>query len=413
MSLFDMKRVARWTLLAVVGCSISGPDGPPAQLTELPRALSDNEVRVASAANHFAFTLLKRLSEQLPDSNVFISPLSVSMALGMALNGASGTTLDQMRATLGFDQQQLEEINAGYRDLIALEAGLDPSTTFTIANSVWHRNTIPFHQSYLDLLQATFDAEVKSSPFDQTTVTQVNDWVNAQTNGRITKILDGISPEHVMFLINAIYFKGSWRDGFDPSKTFDGEFETIDGTKQPAKLMNRQKGQGKIRLAFVNGTQVGELSYGNGAFVMTVLVPTPITDANAVAAALDTTAWRGYVEPLQELEGEVVLPRFSLEYERELADDLKALGMPVAFDSRADFSGMSPLGSDMFISFVKHKTFVRVDEVGTEAAAVTNVGVGIVSLPPGLRATSPFIFVIRERFSGTILFIGKIVRIPS
>jgi serine protease inhibitor len=221
----------------------------------------------------------------------------------------------------------------------------------------------------------------------------------------------------VMFLINAIYFKGSWRDRFDPAKTRDGDFTTIAGTTQTVKLMSRGKGEGKLRHGFVNGVTVGELSYGNGAFVMTVLVPEMHGNGgnvNEVAATLDTAAWRGFVAPMQEIEGEVILPRFTMEYERELADDLKALGMPVAFDDvAADFSGLSPAGADMYIAFVKHKTFVKVDEEGTEAAAVTNTGIGVTSLPPGLRVTRPFIFAIRERFSGTILFMGKIVRIPG
>ena len=409
-----MKRATRLAVLAIAaGCS-SDPNGPPAQLTDLPRALSDNEQRVSAASNQFAFTLLKRLSAQQANQNVFVSPLSVSMSLGMALNGASGATLDQMRGTLGFDQRQLSEINAGYRDLIALESGLDASTTFDIANSVWHKQTIPFSQSYLDLLRTTFDAEVKASPFDATTVAQVNEWVRAQTAGRITTILDAIQPSDVMFLINAIYFKGSWRDGFDPARTHDGSFETIDGSTQTVKLMSRDKGQGKLRLGFAANTSVGELSYGNGAFVMTLLIPEGEANVNQVIATLDTTAWTTLVGSLSEIEADVVLPRFQLEYERELSADLKALGMTIPFDeSAADFSGMSPAGSDMFISFVKHKTFVRVDEVGTEAAAVTNTGIGITSAPPALRATRPFLFVIRERFSGTILFMGKIVRIPG
>lgn len=408
-----LHRLTPLCLIAAAGaCSVTEP-GPPAQLTALPRDLTPDEARVAEASNHFAFTLLRRLVAQQPNENVFVSPLSVSMSLGMALNGASGTTLDQMRATLGFGTEQLAEINAGYRGLMALEAGLDNATTFDIANSVWHRNTIPFHQSYLETVKAAFDAQVNASPFDAATVAQVNDWVSQQTDGRITKILDEIAPEHVMFLINAIYFKGSWRDGFDPAATRDGDFTTIEGARQTVKLMSRRKGEGKIRHAFVDGTTVGELSYGNGAFVMTILVPETQQDANAVTATLDTAAWRGFVAPMQEIEGDVVLPRFSMEYERELSDDLAALGMPVPFDdSQADFSGMSPLGADMFIAFVKHKTFVRVDEEGTEAAAVTNTGIGITSLPPGLRVTRPFIFAIRERFSGTILFMGRIVRIP-
>lgn len=395
-------------------CSITDPPGPPAQLTSLPRELTADEAQVSAAANQFGFTLLSRLSAQQPNDNVFVSPLSVSMSLGMAMNGASGTTLDQMRATLGFGAQTLAAINSGYRGLMALEAGLDPTTTFDIANSVWHRNTIPFHQSYLDVLKTSFNADARSSPFDASTVTAVNDWVSTRTNGRITRILDAIGPEHVMFLINAIYFKGSWRDGFDRAATHDAQFTTLDGSTQTVKMMSRKKGEGKIRHGFVNGTTAGELSYGNGAFVMTILVPEGDASVNAVAAALDTAQWRGYVGAMSEIEGDVMLPRFTIEYERELSDDLKALGMPVAFDRvRADFSGMSPMGAGMYIAFVKHKTFVRVDEEGTEAAAVTNTGIGIVSLPPGLRVTRPFIFVIRERFSGTILFMGKIVRIPS
>ena len=413
-----MSVIARVRLIAAVmsvsaACAITDPPEPPAQLTALPRELTVDEARVSAAANQFAFTLLRRLTAQQPNENVFVSPLSVSMSLGMAMNGATGTTLDQMRATLGFGAQELSAINAGYRGLMALEAGLDPTTTFDIANSVWHRNTVPFHQSYLDVLKISFDAEARSSPFDASTVSAVNAWVSAQTNGRITKILDAISPQHVMFLINAIYFKGSWRDGFDPAATRDAQFTTLDGSTQTVRMMSRKKGEGKIRHRSVNGTTVGELSYGNGAFVMTILVPEGQESVNDVAAALDTTKWRGFVGAMSEIEGDVTLPRFTVEYERELSEDLKALGMPVAFNTdQADFSGMSPLGADMFIAFVKHKTFVRVDEEGTEAAAVTNTGIGITSLPPGLRVTRPFIFVIRERFSGTILFMGKIVRIP-
>ena len=400
--------------VALAACSITDPaDGPPAQLTSLPRDLTADELSVSAAANHFAFTLLKRLSEQQPGANVFVSPLSVSMALGMAMNGAAGTTLDQMRSTLGFGTKEVAAINAGYRGLIALESGLDPSTTFDIANSVWHRNTFPFHQSYLDLLKTSFDADVRSAPFDNTTVTAVNTWVAAQTNDRIKTILDEIKPEHVMFLINAIYFKGSWRDRFDPASTRDAPFTTIDGSTQTVKMMSRPSSSGTIRFGFLNNTSVGELAYGNGAFVMTILVPQGQANVNQVAASLDTTSWRGFVGSMSSGNAEVLLPRLTMEYERELSQDLAALGMPVAFGDAADFSGMSPLGADLAIAFVKHKTFVKVDEEGTEAAAVTNVGIGPTSAPPALHVDRPFIFVIRERFSGTILFMGKIVRIPS
>ncbi len=395
------------------GCSLlTDPEPRPPQLTALPRVLTTDEVRVSQAANQFAFTLFKRLSAAQPNENVFVSPLSVSFSLGMAMNGASGATLDEMRNTLGFGTAELARINDGYKGLMSLEDGLDPSTTFTVANSVWYRSTLPVHQSFIDVVKQTFDADAKSSPFDARTITQVNDWVNANTNGKIPTILDAINPLDVMFLINAIYFKGSWRDRFDVARTADRSFRTLDGGQQTVKMMYRPKGQGKIRYAYSQAGELGEMSYGNGAFVMTVLVPRYDSSVNSAAATLDTALWTAMLSGLREIEGEVVFPRLRLEYERDLSDDLKALGMVTPFDdSLADFSAMSPIGSEMFIAFVKHKTFVNVDEEGTEAAAVTNTGMDLVSLPPGIHADRPFIFLIRERFSGTILFMGKIVRV--
>lgn len=393
------------------GCS-SGfdPQAPPKQLTALPRVLTADEQRVSLAANQFALTLFTRVSELQPGENVFVSPLSVSFALGMTMNGASGTTLDEMRSTLGFGSAELAQINGGYKGLMALERGLDPGTTIQIANSVWYRQGLPVTQAFVDTVRQTFDADVRAAPFDQSTIKQVNDWVSAKTNAKIPTILDGIRDEDVMFLINAIYFKGSWREQFDPAKTRDMPFAALGGTQQ-VKTMSRPARSGKIRFGRTANTTVGELFYGNGAFVMTLVVPDG--DVNAFAATLDTAAWRSLVTSLAEADYEVSLPKLRLEYERELSGDLKALGMNVPFvPGSADFTRMSPAGRDLFISFVKHKTFVDVNEEGTEAAAVTNVGLGITSAPPCLCVNRPFIFAIRERFSGTILFIGKIVRIP-
>lgn len=411
-----LRLLAAPVAVLLAACSFGTDPGPkpPEQLTALPRVLTTDELRVSQAANHFAFTLFRRLSEAQPDENVFVSPLSVGFSLGMTMNGANGTTLDEMRQTLGFGTAELAQINAGYKGLMALESGLDPSTTFTIANSVWYRTTLPVHQSFIDAVRQTFDAEVKASPFDASTITQVNDWVSANTNGKIPTILDSIDSSHVMFLVNAIYFKGSWRDRFDVANTRDGTFRALDGTEQTVKMMRRAQGEGKIRHRSTPAGELGEMSYGNGAFVMTVLVPSPASNVNVAAASLDTATWRSMVDGMQEIQGDVVFPKLRLEYERELRDDLKALGMVTPFiPDGADFTGMSELGRQMYIAFVKHKTFVQVDEEGTEAAAVTNTGMGITSLPPGLRADRPFLFVIRERFSGTVLFMGKIVRVPQ
>jgi serine protease inhibitor len=407
-----MKKLLAFSMAAVVACQPStGPDRQPEQLTALPRELTADELRVSVAANQFAFNLFKRLNAAQPDSNLFVSPLSVSFALGMTLNGADGTTLDEMRSTLGFGSDDLSAINAGYRGLLALEGGLDPSTTFEIANSVWHRNTLPVHASFVQEMNQTFEADVRSAPFDPTTVTQVNSWVNEKTRGKIPTILEAISADDVMFLINAIYFKGSWREQFDPARTQDGSFNAIDGAQQ-VRIMNRPEKSGKIGFGRTPSATVGELSYGNGAFVMTIVIPDQ--DIDGLASALDTVAWRTLVETMSPAEHQVALPKFKLEYKRELTEDLQALGMNVPFmGGAADFTRMSPVGRDLFIGFVQHKTFVDVNEEGTEAAAVTNVGMRVTSLPPCLCVNKPFIFAIRERFSGTILFIGKIVRIPE
>jgi serpin B len=388
-----------------------GGGGPPAQLTSLPRALTDEEIRVSRAANQFAFTLFERLSAAQPDDNVFVSPLSVSFSLGMAMNGASGSTFDQMRQTLGFGAAELAEINEGYEGLLGLQAGLDPSTTFQIANSVWYRQGFSVHQSFIDQVREAFDAEIREAPFTDATKDEVNAWVSGATNGKIPTVLDGISPDAVMFLINAIYFKGSWREQFDPAKTQPRSFTSKTGA-QTVPMMIREDGQGKIRFAFNAQATIGELSYGNGAFVMTILMPNDASNIDALVAGLDTASWSALIGQMGETDYAVQLPKFKLEYERELKDDLMALGMEVPFsDSQADFSRMTP--SQVFISFVKHKTYVDVHEEGTEAAAVTVTGVEVTSAPPCLCVDRPFVFAIRERFSGTILFMGKIVRIPS
>ena len=403
------------SLLALAGCSsVSDPKGPPAPVSELPRALTASEQLVSQAGNQFTLALFRKLNEAQPNANVFVSPLSVSVSLGMTMNGAAGATLADMRSALGFGAAQLSDINEGYRGLMGLESGLDPTTTFQIANSVWHRQDLPVKQSFVDEVKQTFDAEVRASPFDASTLTQVNGWVNEKTNGKIPTILDEIKPENVMFLINAIYFKGSWREQFDPAQTLDGPFAAVGGGgTQTVKLMHRNAEGKTLRFSSTGTLTMGELVYGNTAFVMTILMPTSGTDVNGLAATLDTAAWRAALGSLRDAKVDVSLPKLKLEYERELKDDLEALGMLTPFlPDVADFTGMSPLGKQMYISFVKHKTFVDINEEGTEAAAVTNTGMFFTSAPPCLCVQRPFIFAIRERFSGTILFIGKIVRIP-
>ncbi|HYC50733.1 MAG TPA: serpin family protein [Gemmatimonadaceae bacterium] len=410
----NATRVALLAAAAVIhiGCSdaTNPKPSPPAQITALPRELTEDEVRVSNAANQFSFTLFQRLNAAQPDENVFVSPLSISFALGMAMNGANSATLDQMRTTLGFGATELAEINQGYRGLLELEGTLDPSTTFTIANSVWYRQGFPVHASFLDEVREAFDASVNASPFDATTVTAVNQWVSDKTNGKIPTVLQTIDDGLVMFLINAIYFKGSWRDQFDPKKTMPLPFTGKSGM-QTVPTMMRAALSGKMRAAYLPDVTVGELSYGNSAFVMSIVVPNEPGAIDAFTASLDADRWNTLIGAMQERQDMVALPKFTLSYERQLKDDLEAMGMVDPFDpGNADFSRMT--SAQLYLSFVKHKTFVDVNEEGTEAAAVTVVGGSTTSMPPCLCVNRPFVFAIRERFSGTILFMGKMIRIP-
>jgi serine protease inhibitor len=399
--------------LSVIACR-SATDVPQQQpeLKALPRALSASEIQVSSSANRFSFSLFRQVNSDQADKNVFISPISASMALGMTMNGAAGTTFEQMRSALALGDADQDAINGGYKGLIGLLGGLDQTTTFSLANSIWYRQEFPFEQTFLDAGKTWFDADVRGLDFSSpSALPTINGWVNDKTSGKIPTILDRIDGDQVMFLINAIYFKGSWRTRFDPSHTVTAPFHSVGGD-QSAKLMRRE---GTMRWLQTADFEAVDLPYGNGAYSMTVVLPATGKRVDDVAASLQPSAWKTWMGQFTDAEVELQLPRFKLEWERKLIPDLQVLGMRAAFiDGGADFSRMTTPGSQLYISLVKQKTYVDVNEEGTEAAAVTNVGVAVTSLPVRrpFIVDRPFIFVLRERLSGTILFVGKITRLP-
>lgn len=411
-----MHRIVLTAALLVSACAPSTEPAPeaPAPLTALPRALSVGEEKVRDASNKFTFSLFERLNDAQRGANVFVSPLSASMALGMTMNGADGATFNQMRDALGFGATSQAEINQGYKELIALLRSLDRSVDFRLANSIWYRRSFPFHQTFLDATKAWFDAEVQGLDFaNPASLGTINGWVDRSTSGKITKVIEQISNDNVMFLINAIYFKGSWRDQFDPAETRDAAFHAADGRQQPVKLMHRH-----ARMSYVETPefQAVDLPYGRDAFAMTVLLPKPGTTVDRLAGSLTTDSWSALVGRLHSADVDLHLPRLKLSYERTLNDDLQALGIRDAFvPDGANFTRMSPEGLHLFIDYVKQKTYVDVNEEGTEAAAVTVVAISVTSAPQTvvMRVDRPYVFAIRERLSGTILFIGKIVAMPS
>ncbi len=415
--------IATTAALLLAGCDVfTGPgDSPgpaPDQITELPRALSSAELAMLDASNAFGFDLLQEIVRSAPDSTHFLSPLSASMALGMTMNGAAGETLDAMRKTLRFHGLSQEEINASYRELIKLFRGLDPEVSFRIANSVWHREDLTPREAFASAVRESFDAEVRGLNFSAPeTPSIVNRWVDEQTEGLIQEIVDDPIPnDMVMYLINAMYFQGDWRNRFDPDRTHDDDFHLPDGSTATARFMTRSGG---FEVGWTPDLTVVELPYGGDAFAMTVLVPAEPDELPELVESLDPASWDELVSNVTTADSEVQLffPRFTVEWERELDPHLQDLGMGIAFiECQADFSGLFETGAQCpHISEVKQKSFVDVDEEGTEAAAVTSVGVRVTSAgpPTSIRVDRPFLFAIRERLSGTILFMGTMSEVPQ
>jgi serpin B len=322
----------------------------------------------------------------------------------MTLNGANGETLDSMQAALRLTGMTEAEINQGYRDLIALLAQLDSRTEMKIANSMWAHQGIGIEPAFIEAGNTFFDAKVETLDFgNPSAVSRINSWVSSKTNARIPRLLDQISNAEILFLINAIYFKGKWRETFDPKDTQDGPFQGADGRTRIAPLMSQTD---TLRYDETAEYQAVDLLYGNGSFAMTLLLPKAGTPAD-VLAALNPAAWRDLAGRFRDTNVHLTLPRFKMEYSRELGEDLTALGMGIAFDhARADFSRIA--NAALYLTRVEQKTFVEVNEEGTEAAAATAVGVGVVSAPAvvEMRVDRPFVFAIRERLSGTVLFLG-------
>jgi len=404
------RRIPPFVAIATVGL-ITACGEPLGPIDQLPRQLSVAEEKLIEADNGFAFKLFGEINQQEGDTNIFISPLSVAMALGMTYNGAAGSTQVAMQEVLGLQGMDLQEVNESYRSLIDLLRNLDPRVEFLLANSIWYRNTMTFGQEFLDLNREYFDAEVVPLDFNSSDAgDRVNAWVDENTNGKITEIVPAgrLSPDLIMLLLNAIYFKADWTEQFDKSLTKREPFHLRDGSTVSTDMMWHSRSV-SLRYHRDGGVQIIDLPYGGDAFSMTIIVPDEPQGIDSVMGLLTRDQWNLWVAGLDSEDFIVSMPKFELEYKIRLNDVLKMLGMEVAFcdGGPADFSRLHPAAC---ISFVDHKTYVKVDEEGTEAAAVTAVGMGATSVGPlPVIVNRPFVFAIRERYSGTVLFMGKIV----
>lgn len=370
--------------------------------------LDSHKQALVSNANAFSYDLFHRLVRVDSTKNVFISPLSISMALGMVLNGAAGTTKAGILKTLGMSELTLHEINQSYQNLMHQLVNLDPTVNVNIANSLWGRKGLPIKQNFINTLQTYYSAHVEKLDFgDPASVNKINSWVSEQTNGRINKIISGkIPPRMMLYLVNAIYFKGTWHYKFDPKATQPAPFYLGNGSTVEVAMMHRQA---PLATYISDTVRMAQLAYGDSSFVMDILMPAnpdiPIDRfiQNSLTGA-NVNKWISQLS--SEKKKKIALPKFEISYKKSLNEVLKAMGMEEAFNkSKANFSKISPKNG-LYISKVLHKANITVNEEGSEAAAVTSVGMKTLAFHKGFQVNRPFVYIIRERTSGAILFIG-------
>lgn len=391
-------------LLAVVFCTSCSKDSPynyPPDNYEFSDARS---VILINNCNEFGFNLFRYMYNHRTDSNIMVSPVSVALALGMTYNGAEGSTKQAMELALGFSGISRHDINRVYSNLMNHLLAGDPHLLLAIANSIWYRNTFTVNQMFLDTNLFYYNAQISPLDFnDPDAKNTINNWVSSQTHGKIQEIISEITWDDMMFLINAIYFKGSWKNRFDPAQTSQMTFETGNGNTVTADMMFQEDTFPVFQNSMLDAIQ---LPYSGNKYSMIIMLPRSPYNNGDIINNLTSQNWNNYLNGFVPRDMLLYLPRFKFETEKNLNEALSALGMGVAFTDDADFSGINS-HMDLLINEVKHKTFIEVNEEGTEAAAVTSVGVGVTSVPDNLfMANHPFIFLIKDNKSKAIVFAG-------
>ena len=379
------------------------------------RALTrENQVdtRLTAASSKFSFKLYEQLLRQRPNTNTFISPASVMLALAMTYNGAGGTTREGMAQALGLEGMSLDDVNRSFADLKSALASTDPKIQLKIANSLWFRNGFALNPAFAERNKQHFAAEITNLDFsDPAAPTTINSWVSKNTEGKIEKIIDRTSAADILFLINAIYFKGQWQVEFKKENTKPDMFTLAGGEQKRVSMMSQSRTFSYYK---GSGFQSVALPYGKGDVSMLVFLPDEMTSLKEFERDLTPENWDGWMKSFRLAPGELMMPRFKVEWESKLNDELIALGMEEAFNpQRANFSQMTKQdsGNGLFISSVNHKALCEVNEEGTVAAAVTSVAMSLTSVGPppfSMKVDRPFFFAIRDNRTGVILFMGSV-----
>lgn len=370
--------------------------------------LQQKSKELVIASNTFGFGLFEAVLQSADqDKNLMISPLSVNQALSMALNGAKENTLMEMIGTLDFEGLSIPEVNQSNQELYNALVDHDSKVDLKIANSIWYATSIIPNKTFIADNETYYKAEVSS--FDPSNLQKAKDamnkWVDKNTNGKIDKIVDEINADEVMFLINAVYFKAEWKSKFKKSETKLLEFTPENASKKTVETM-----VGEAYLTYKNELKYTafKLPYGSGKFNMVIYLPEEGYTTADVIPELANTDFET-LNSSTETKMDIWLPKFEFEYENELNDELDAMGMHDAFNPFAANFG-NVCNDEVYISSVTHKTYIKTDEEGSEAAAATKVTFERFSAGPGsiIQINRSFLFAIVEEDTNAILFVGKV-----
>jgi len=351
---------------------------------------------------------------ELEGENVFISPLSASLAISSVTNGAAGKTLEDMKATLGFATYSPDQMNGFFKHLVPALKEVDNTVKLSIANAVWIEKTFPVKSPFIQSLQQYYNASVNLLDFsDPKSPSVINQWCADNTNNLIKKVIDRIDPDTRLIYTNALYFKGKWKETFDKKVSWQGSFTNLSGSDGDVTYMEQTNDYGYTE---TNEVAVAEIPYGNEAYSMIIVLPDTGVSIMEVVSSLTREQWSEWLEDLAPAELNLRIPRFKVEFDSEetMIPVLTRMGMGIAFDPyNADFSNISDI--PLFISLLKQNSFIQVDEEGTEAAAVTTIGFNLTSIGPGqtipFHVDRPFLYFITEKSTGTILFSGLMAEI--
>ena len=393
-----MKKIALFAMLTATCVSAQTLDLTPEQKT------------LAQTGNDFSFRFLRQIDKS-DEGDWFVSPLSLQFLLSVVLNGAQDATAVEIARTLGFEASQLAELNDYSRKMIDRLPQLDPATKLSIGNAVFVNKQYPIDKKYKALVEKYYDAAVQNLDFknEKSTLRTINGWCDKQTNGLIPSILEDVNPDMFAYLLNALYFKGAWTWPFDARWTEERPFRLESGQEKQVQMMMKER---KFAYSENDLCQQVCLPYGNCSFSMYVLLPKEGHTVTEVLASLSGESWkemrrRMYADDKVNLW----LPRFETRYHVKLNDILKEMGMPGSFKPGADFKAMSRNAD--FLDFVMQDAVIKVDEKGSEAAAVTTAGMmgaTAVPIPPKVidfHCDHPFLYIISEAATGSVLFAGE------